>query len=87
MKSTLEELYYDNKALVEKIKDSEKYKEIKEKYGKVFEKSLDELSEEQKDMLYKLYDLMGDLELEKSLTYFIAGFKFCMRLVIEGLEN
>lgn len=45
------------------------------------------LNDEQKKLLDELYLLMGGLESETALTHFKYGFKFCMRLVFEGIGN
>ena len=85
MKSTLEELYYASEGLADKIGKSKEFNKIHYKYGKVYEQLFEELNDEQKNMLDELYFLMGGLEAETGLTHFKEGFKFCMRLVFEGI--
>lgn len=87
MKSVLEEIYYGNEGLVEKVNVSEDYDKINDEFGKVYEQLLEEVNNKQKEMLDELYFLMGGLESETRVTYFKEGFKFCMRLIFEGLGN
>lgn len=85
MKSTLEELYYASEGLIEKIIPSKEYNKIYYKYDKVYEQLLESLNDKQKAMLDRLFFLSGGMEAEAALTHFKAGFKFCMRLIFEGI--
>lgn len=87
MKSILEEIYYDNEGIDEKIPRSEEYKNVYKEYDKLFSKLLETLNKEQQKMLDDLFVLTGGLENETGLIYFKAGFKFCMQLVFEGVCN
>lgn len=87
MKSVLEELYYASEGLVERIGVSREYRKINEEYEKVYEGLLESLNEEQKKLLDELFYLTGGLESEAGVTHFKEGFKFCMRLIFEGLGN
>ena len=85
MKSQLEELYYASEGLVEKIRRSEEYSKINYDYYKVYEQLLEGASKEQKKLLDELDSLIGDMESETGITHFKEGFKFCMRLIFEGI--
>lgn len=87
MKSALEEIYYGNVGLAEKIIKSEEYEKVNNKYDKVYGQLLEGLNAEQKKMLDELYFLMGGLESETGLFYFKEGYKFCMRLVLESMSK
>ena len=85
MKSVLEEIYFANEGLCEKIKAGEEYDRIDREYSKVYDRLLEGLDDDQKKMLDELYLLSGGMESEAQLTFFKEGFKLCMRLVIEGV--
>ena len=85
MKSVLEELYFAGEGLCEKIKAGEEYDRINSEYSKLFDQLLEGITDEQKKMLDELYLLSGGMESEARLTFFKEGFKFCMRLVFEGI--
>ena len=87
MKSVLEELYYAGDILCERIGTSKEYKKILDEYFVVSDKLLELLNDEQKKMLNNLYDLSGGLESEAGITHFKEGFKFCMRLIFEGISK
>lgn len=87
MKSVLEELYYAGGGLIEKVSVSEEYKDLNCEYEKLYEKLREGLNDEQKKMLGELYGLTGGLEAETGITHFKDGFKFCMRLIFEGISN
>lgn len=87
MNSQLEELYYASEGLVEKIKRNEEYDKVNYKYDEVYEQLLKSLNDEQKKLLDELYFLTGGLESETGITHFKEGFKFCMRLVFEGISK
>ena len=87
MKSTLEELYYDSEELVERIGTSEEYNKINDEFCEVFEKLLETLNDEQKEMLNNLCNLSGGLESAMAVTRFKAGFKLCMRLIFDGISK
>lgn len=87
MESVLEELYYASEGLVERIGVSEEYKKINNEFCDMFDSLLESLNDKQKEMLHKLYELSGGLESEIARSRFKEGFKFCMRLIFEGLGN
>lgn len=85
MRTQLEELYYNGEGLVEKIGISEEYNKIYCKYDKLYEQLFEGLNDEQKKLLNELSLLSGSMESETGVTHFKEGFKFCMRLVFEGM--
>jgi len=85
MKTKLEEIYYDNECLAEKIPESEEFKKIHYECDELFGKLNESLNEEQQAMLDKLYYLMGGLESETGITNFKEGFKLGVKLIVEGL--
>ena len=85
MKTVLEELYYGNEGLCEKVPQSEEYKKVHDEYDALFGKLLKTLNKEQQKMLDDLFGLTGGLEYETGVSYFKSGFKFCMQLVMEGM--
>lgn len=87
MRSVLEELYYSSEGLLEKIGTSEEYNKINDEFCEVFEKLLETLNDDQKEMLNNLCNLSGGLESEMAITHFKTGFKLCMRLVFEGINK
>lgn len=87
MKSALEELFYASEGFVEKIKRSREYDRVNDKYEEVYEQLLEELNDKQKKLFDELYYLTGGLESETALTHFKEGFKFCMRLIFEGISK
>lgn len=87
VKSILEELYYAGEGLVGKMGVSEEYNKIFSEYDKLYEQLLEGLNEEQKKMLDELSMLSGGMEGETGVTRFKAGFKLCMRLVLEGISK
>lgn len=56
-------------------------------YDEVYEQLLKSLNDEQKKLLDELYFLTGGLESETGINHFKEGFKFCMRLVFEGISK
>lgn len=87
MSSILQELYFDEEALFEKIPPSEEYNEINLKISELFEKLHEGANDEQKQMLDELFNLMGGLESETAFTNFKAGYQLCMQLVLEGVKQ
>ena len=87
MKSQLEELYLDSESLVGIESESEKSKKLYYEYDKLYLKFKETLNGEQQKMLDELCCLMNSIECENNLTNFKSGFKFCMRLCVEGLSK
>lgn len=87
MESVLEELYYNNPKLAEKISGGEEYKKIHTEFCNLFEKLLESLNDEQKEMLNNTYELSCGLEAESGLAHFKEGFKLCMRLMVECMSE
>ena len=84
MESVLEELYYESEGY-DKIKKSKEYDKVNDKYGEVYEQLFESLNDEQKKLFDELYFLTGGLESETAKTHFKAGFRFCMRLIFDGV--
>lgn len=53
----------------------------------MYEQLLESLNEKQKKMLDELFVLSGGMESEAGISHFKEGFKFCMRLIFEGIGN
>lgn len=87
MKSVLEDLYFNSKNLTEKVKATDEYKKAQFDLNKLFENLLEVINDEQKEILEDLYSSVGNLEEKTGITYFKEGFKFCLKLFIEGLEK
>lgn len=87
MKSILEELYFSNDGMFERICSGRDYRKLQNEYCKVFERLIEELNKEQEKMLNELYELSSGMEAEAALAYFKEGFKLCMRLIFEGISK
>ena len=87
MKSVLEEIYFNNEGLYEKVDEGEEYDRLNRDYYKVHDKLLEGLNDEQKKMLDELFLLSGGMESEARLALFKEGFRFCMRLIFEGISK
>lgn len=85
MKSVLEEVYYSSEGLSSKIVESQEYNNSYKKFNEVYERLIKELNDGQKDELIELSNLAGNIEAAVGITHFIEGFKFCMRLMFEGM--
>lgn len=87
MKSALEEIYYDGDGLNGNIIESEEYKDSYYNFDKIYGQLIKELNDGQKNMLIELANLAGNMESEIGITHFKEGFKFCMRLIFEGISK
>ena len=83
MKSILEKIYLGTCMNFANIKPSEEYWKIYDVENKYFEDLKSILSEKQREMLDELDAKMGELSAEHSMTNFIEGFKFGMKLATE----
>lgn len=87
MKSILEELYFSNDGMCERVNNGREYRKIQNEYCTIFEKLIEELNKEQKKMLNELFELSSGMEAESALAYFKEGFKLCARLILESLGD
>ena len=84
MKTILDEIYHGS-GFMEKIPESKELEKVHGNYDALFEKLLKTLNKEQQKMLDDLFMLTGGLEYETGVSYFKAGFKFCMQLIMESM--
>ncbi len=84
MKSIIEEIYFGKRGFAETIKTNDNYWKVHEEVGVFYEKLLNELSDEQKSTLDKMYSVIGGLEAEQSVEHFKEGFKLGLLIAVEA---
>ena len=87
MKSILDDIYFGERGHCETIKISEKYKQIKKEYAKIYDTLENGLNDEQKQLLDELFLQSGGLESELACTHFKEGFKLGMLIALEILSE
>lgn len=83
MKSAIEEIYHGNVGSSGQIKESQEYWEINKEYCELYDKMLESLNDEQKEILNKIYEASSGLESEAACAHFKEGFKVGMLVAAE----
>lgn len=87
MKSVLEELYFADDGMCERVGNGKEYRNLNNKFCTVFDRLVEKLNKEQEKMLNELIELTSGLEAESALAYFKEGFKLCVQLMLESLGD
>lgn len=80
MKSVIEEIYYNVEG---NFKEDKEYWETNKKYGELYDKLSENLTDEQKKLLMEIYNASSGLEASVGCTHFREGFKWGMLVAAE----
>lgn len=80
MKSVIEEIYYNVEG---NFKEDKEYWETNKKYGELYDKLSENLTDEQKKLLTEIYNASSGLEASVGCTHFREGFKWGMLVAAE----
>lgn len=80
MKSVIEEIYYN---VEDNFKEDKEYWETNKKYGELYDKLSENLTDEQKKLLMEIYNASSGLEASVGCTHFKEGFKWGMLVAAE----
>ncbi|MDE6505022.1 MAG: hypothetical protein K2L42_04045 [Clostridia bacterium] len=86
MRSAIYSLLYNKHGNIETINYSDEYYAVQKQYDECYEKLEAVLNDEQKRILDDLFLLSGGLQSEAESAYYEEGFKFAVKLLIDGLK-
>lgn len=86
-KSILEQIYYNQTTFCDDALTSKEYVEECDKYFVIYDKLLNNLTEENKKLLIELNDIFDNIEAFACTEKFIQGFKARFRFAAELLKN